>query len=852
LSVVASPPGRLVSIDLGGEWTLSLLGGPAPADLPEHIAATVPGCVHDDLIRAALIDDPYRNANEIDAQWVGECDWAYATTVTLSEALLADARIELELDGVDTLAEIAVNGQLTGRSENMHRRQRFDVTSLVHVGANHFQVTLRSAAAEARARREQLGVWPGAYEAPYNYLRKMACSWGWDWGPTLITAGLWRPVRLVAWWGARLGQVLTHAVVDDDGHGRVIVQASVEVVDPQPLCLEATLRAPDGSFVTSADAVVDAGETGLSLELDAGLVRRWWPIGEGDQPLYEVSVSLGGSGEDGDGATDRRVDRVDRRVGFRSVQLLTEPDACGSAFTLVVNRRPMFARGVNWIPDDALVSRVDPARCTARLDDAVELGANLVRVWGGGVYESDAFYEACDERGLMVWQDFLFACSSYPEDLLAAEVTAEAADNVARLAHHPSLVLWNGNNENQWGFADWGWADVLAGRSWGQGFYGDLLPAIVASLDPHRPYAPGSPYSGSADVHPNSPAHGVTHIWDVWNQVDHRRYRDHVPRFAAEFGWQAPPTLPTLRSALDDDPLTPDSPGMVHHQKAIGGDGKLTRGLLPFFDVPSDFDSWLWAMQLNQARAATTGVEHLRSYRGVCMGTIWWQFNDCWPVTSWSLLDSAGRRKPAWHALRAAYEPCLLTVQPRGPAMVAIVVNDGVEQIEGEMRIDRIAFDGQVRASQRAPVRVQPFDTASVVLDAQVHWPGRPGAELIVAHFEGRRASWFFTTDRHLDYELPALTGAVTPMGDRRWEVQISTDRLVRDLSLFPERLHPDATVDRQLVTLLAGESATFTVSGLEDASIETLLDRPVCRSANDLVRSAQVYRAPDGHAART
>ena len=263
------------------------------------------------------------------------------------------------------------------------------------------------------------------------------------------------------------------------------------------------------------------------------------------------------------------------------MRLVTEPDADGTSFTFVVNGRPIFVKGVNWIPDDAFPHRVDRARYADRLAQAEEAGVNLLRVWGGGIFEADDFYAECDERGLMVWQDFLFACAAYSEEEpLRSEVIAEARDNVTRLMPHPSLVLWNGCNENIWGFADWDWEPRLDGKTWGMGYYTDVLPGIVAELDPGRPYSAGSPWSLSTDHHPNDPAHGTMHIWDVWNQVDYPVYRDYAPRFAAEFGWQGPPTWSTLRRSLSDDPLTPESPGMLVHQKAMEGNRKLTRGLV--------------------------------------------------------------------------------------------------------------------------------------------------------------------------------------------------------------------------------------------------------------------------------
>ncbi len=524
------------------------------------------------------------------------------------------------------------------------------------------------------------------------------------------------------------------------------------------------------------------------------------------------------------------IDTWVRRIGFRTVELDTSADATGSAFTFVVNGVPIFARGVNWIPDDVFPSRVTTARYRERLQQAKTANVDLIRVWGGGIYEDDAFYEECDELGLMVWQDFLFACAAYPEHLLADEVEAEARDNVTRLMPHPSLVLWNGNNENIWGYFDWGWIERLQGRTWGAGFYFDLLPRVCAELDPARPYWPGSPYSGSMDVAPNADAHGCSHLWDVWNQLDYTRYRDHAPRFASEFGWQAPPTWQTLRSSISDAVLAPDSPGMAHHQKATDGDAKLHRGLAAHVGVPDDFDAWWFGTQLMQARAVTTGIEHLRSLRGHCMGTIWWQLNDCWPVTSWAVVDGGGVPKPAWFALRDAYRPQLLTVQPRGSALVVFAVNDSTDTwtIEGTVR--RLRFDGTVLAESAVSLAVGPLSIASVELPSEVTATDEPSAEVLVADCGGQRAWWWFAPDHSLGLAAPALA-ATWERNGQHLHGTITTDVLVRDLTIYPDRLVAGATIDHQLISLLPGESCDVTISGLGDADPDQLLTKPYCWS---------------------
>jgi beta-mannosidase len=780
-----------------------------PSADDDAVPAAIPGCVHTDLLRAGRIPDPYVDDNETRLAWIGRTEWVYETTFDAPER--AD-RIDLVALGLDTVATVSVNGHEVGRTANMHRSYRFDVKDLLRPTGNTLTVHFGSAYAYAEAVRDAVGARPGAYAEPYQYIRKMACNFGWDWGPTLVTAGLWRPIGLHAWSVARLAEVRPVVTVDGDT-GRVEVTVSLDRATPADLTLSLQIS---GETATTR---IGALEEGATLSVDVPHARRWWPRGYGDPHRYDLAVTLSTV----DGST---VDTWERKVGFRSVDLDTTPDADGSGFVLRVNDTPVAVRGVNWIPDDPFPHRVDRTRYAARFAQATDAGVNFLRVWGGGRYESDDFYDLADGMGLLVGQDFLFACAAYPEEEpLASEVAAEAHEQVVRLMPHPSLVIWVGNNENIWGFHDWDWQEPLDGRTWGAGYYHDLLPRTVAEADPTRPYWPGSPYSDGT-AHPNDPAHGTTHIWDVWNTHDYTHYRRWRPRFVAEFGFQAPPAWATLRRAVSDDPLTPDSPGIAHHQKAIDGNEKLLRGLDGHLPAPQGFDDWLWATQLNQARAIRYGIEHFRALRPLCSGTILWQLNDCWPVTSWSAVDGDGRRKPLWYALRRAYADRLLTIQPRDEGLALVAVNDARTPWRQRVEVTRYSFDGKVLGRVALDVDVRPGDAATLPLPAAVTVPGDPAAELIVAG----DATWFFAEDVDLAYPAPAWDAVVE--GDA---VRVTARTLLRDIALFPDRLDPDASVDDLLVTLLPGQSHTFRVESSAAPDPDALTTLPVLRCANDL-----------------
>ncbi len=792
------------------------------------IPATVPGSVHTDLLAAGLIPDPYLDDNEIELTWIGRTDWDYRTTFRWDGA--DESRVDLVCAGLDTVATVVLNDVEVGRTANMHRGYRFDVRSLLRTGDNVLRVRFESAYRYAEELRERLGDRPNAYPEPFNFIRKMACNFGWDWGPTLVTAGIWQEIGLHAWDVARLAQVRPLVTVVD-GVGRVEVHVEVERAGDGPLTVSAAVAG------VRTEAVLAPGQRTAVLSLTVTDPELWWPRGYGDQPRYLLDVTLRATDDAPAGVTGRPVDTWQRRIGFRSVRLDTAPDEHGSAFTVLVNDVPIFVRGVNWIPDDAFLNRVTRERYAERLGQAAQANINFLRVWGGGRYESEDFYDLADELGLLVEQDFLFACAAYPEEEpIAGEVAAEAAEQVVRLASHPSLVMWTGNNENIWGFHDWDWQEPLAGRSWGAGYYFDLLPEIVARLDPTRPYWPGSPWSGRDDLHPNDPAHGTMHIWDVWNTDDYTRYRAYVPRFVAEFGYQAPPAYATLRRALRDDPLAYDSPGMAHHQKAIDGDAKLRRGLDAHLPEPRDFDDWHYLTQLNQARAITLGVEHFRSHRPVCMGTIVWQLNDCWPVTSWSAIDGDGRRKPLWYALRRVYADRLLTIQPRDGGLALIALNDGGQPWSGQARIARLTLAGESRAEASVELDVPAYSVVTVPLSAELAGPDDPRGELLLADAGGRadRAFWFFAEDRDLDYPSAEYDASVelTPDGAL---VRVTAHTVLRDLVLYADRLDPAAVVDEAMITLLPGETATFTVHADTPLDPTALTTRPVLRCVNDL-----------------
>ena len=806
-------------------WTLRATGGPIDASVADRdVAASVPGEVQLDLLAAGLIDDPYDGANESVQAWIGYCDWQYRTTFTWAPD---DAeRHDLVADGLDTAATITLNGTVVGRTKNQHRGYRFDIGALLVDGANDLVVDFRSPIEFAREQEALLGELPTVMHHPFNAVRKMACNFGWDWGIDISSSGIWKSIGIESWSGVRIASVrpLVDATAIDGatGHGVLNAHVALEWADAASSAEVSVSVAGVNSTVA-----VDRSLTEVTVSVDAGRVELWWPRGYGEQPLHDVTVSVG------DAAWTSR-------VGFRTVTLDTAPDEHGSPFTISVNGQQVNVRGANWIPDDTFVTRVTPERYRAAVGDAVDSNMNLLRIWGGGIYEQDAFYDACDEAGVMVWQDFLFACAAYSEeDPLRSEVEAEARENVTRLSTHASLVLWNGCNENIWGYLEWDWRRKIGDRTWGEGYYLDLLPSIVAELDPTRPYSPGSPFSFTNWAHPNDERNGTMHIWDVWNNLDYTEYAAKRPRFASEFGFQGPPAWTTLADAVHDEPLDPYGAQMLVHQKAADGNLKLERGLGDHLPAWRSIEEWHWATQLNQARAIRFGIEHFRSLYPLNTGSIVWQINDSWPVISWAAVDYSGNRKPLWHALRHAYTDRLLTIQPRDGVPVLFAHNDSGDDWTESVSIRRQTTDGDLLASQTVALSIPARGIVEIALDDSITTPEDASKEFVVAESGlTDNGFWYFVEDPELALAAPAdaLTTAVEVDGGVT-RITVTASALVKDLALQADRLNRGATADSGLVTLLPGESHTFVVDGTTggvDPAVVGVF--PVLCSVNDLV----------------
>jgi beta-mannosidase len=739
---------------LAGAWEFRQAG------TQEWLTASVPGGVHTDLLALARIPDPFVGDNEKRVQWVAEADWEYHHQFTVDVELLAQPHLWLVCDGLDTLATVSLNGIELGHAENMFRQYRWDVKALLKTGRNDLHIVFASSVrycAEKQAIRPMPGVSQAIPGGPY--LRKAPCQFGWDWGPQLPPVGIWKDIRLEGYADVRIEDVHLR---QQHVSGQVIVEAVVTIQDlAKTTCsVEMHLVAPDGQEWKAKGTVTQGSESKLRVVVENP--QLWWPNGYGDQPLYRASVELH--------QADQLLEQREYKLGLRTIELRQQPDEWGRSFTFVVNGLPIFAKGSNWIPADSFPTRITDDYLEMLIRSAAETHQNMLRVWGGGFYEEDRFYDLCDRYGILIWQEFIFACSCYPLDDAAFQenIHIEAIENIRRLRHRTCLALWCGNNEMEWGWVDWAWKgpEFDSIKSAYDKFFHHTLPAWVAAEDPDHSYWPSSPSSNTPFENPNGQQQGDAHYWDVWHgRKPFTAYRNQYPRFMSEFGFQALPPLTTIRTYAEEPDWNMTSYIMERHQKNDSGNSLMVAQLLDTFRLPKDFESLVYLSLVLQAEGIRYGVEHWRRYPRRVSGTLYWQLNDCWPVASWSSLDYFGRWKALHYAARRFYAPVLLSIEDKSTEQNVYITNETREDYEGTVRWSLETLDGKVLESKEESAKVTPFEAAAICkLDfaSQLNDANRRGivfvAELCQSGKIQTRQSAYFVPTKHLDLTEPGIS----------------------------------------------------------------------------------------------
>ncbi len=648
-------------------WSMQISGE------TEQIPAIVPGSVYNDLLENGKMKDPFWRDNEMEALKIMDHDFIYTTTFTAEEGIRESEQVLLHCDGLDTICDVFLNGTLLGYANNQHRVWEFDVTDLLDE-ENELKIVFYSPTKYIKEEQKKIIV-DGSEHAMvgFPHIRKAHCMFGWDWGPRLPDAGIWRDIVLLGINEARIDSVY---ITQHHKNGAVDLELDVDadvICDDAELSYTVTLTAPDGTV----SSYQDSPET-ISVENP----QLWWPNGYGAQPLYTVRVDLFADGE--------MVDTWEKRIGLRTMTMHIEKDEHGESFAHEVNGVQIFAMGGDYIPEDNIFSRITPERTRKLLEQCVAANYNSIRVWGGGYYPDDWFYDACDELGLVVWQDMMFACAVYEltEDF-EENIHQELIDNIKRLRHHASLGLWCGNNEMEMFVDQWEWVTTHKQKADYIKMYEYLFPKILKEYDPNTFYWPASPSSGGSFDNPNDPNRGDVHYWEVWHgNKPFTDYRNFYFRYASEFGFQSFPCEKTVESFTLPEDRNIFSYVMEKHQRNNSANGKIMNYMYQTYLYPTEFGTLLYASQMLQAEAIKYGVEHWRRNRGRCMGAIYWQLNDCWPVASWASVDYFGRWKALHYYAKRFFAPLMLSCCEEGTLSQEPNVNAEFQDIEKSIRLN--------------------------------------------------------------------------------------------------------------------------------------------------------------------
>jgi len=685
--------GEVIRFDLSRGWSFRKSGG------KQVFPAEVPGCVHTDLISAGLIPDPFIGTNHLELEWIESESWEYMTEFEAGPELLAKEHIYLIFEGLDTFADVYLNGKLLLKADNMFRRWKTDCSEMIAPGRNSLRVVFSPAAIPPE--KQGLLKLPGGDRVN---VRKAAYQFGWDWAPRVVTCGIWRPACLLGWSRGRIENVriIQRAI----GNDQALLTAEVELeADGGEYRVEVSWPGKSDSRASELREL-EAGSSKVCIDFRIPNPKLWWTSGLGEQNLYDISVRLLSGRE--------LLDRKTVRIGLREIELVTETDEAGSSFFFRLNGVPVFMKGANYVPRDLFPSRVKEDDYRRLIESVRDMNMNMLRVWGGGIYERDIFYDLCDENGILVWQDFMFACGMYPfGNKFLQNVTEEASEVVKRLRNHCCIALWCGNNESDEGWHNWGWQEQFgysagdSARIW-NGYlrlFHEVLPSVVSSEDGSRDYISTSPKYGRGDR--RSLSEGDFHNWWVWH--DSRPFSDYLGntgRFMSEFGFQSFPPYRTVEYFAGSGRLRLNSEEVSSHQKHPGGNELIRKYMKRDYRVPSSPRDFVYISQLLQAGGVRMGIEAQRRAAPFCMGSLFWQLNDCWPGITFSCIDYFGRWKALAYSAREGFDHILVSPVLRGDSLEVYMVSDLLHDRKGKLEVRAFDFSGKLLFRERFRVNL--------------------------------------------------------------------------------------------------------------------------------------------------
>lgn len=695
----ASAQSQTYVLDKG--WEFSQAGS------NEWMSARVPGTVHQDLLDHGRLPDPFYGMNEQKVQWVEKEDWLYRTVFTVTADQLKSDAAWLTFEGLDTYADVYLNGSLLLKADNMFVGHKLAVKDVLREGENRLMIRFRSPVEETAPQWDTDGFnYPADNDHSEKrmsvYTRKAPYSYGWDWGIRLATSGIWRPVKLTFCNGAAIDDFFVRQQEVTEQVAKVDNQLEINNVTstPKEAQVKVVYAYGEQADTLTRTVVLQPGKNSLSMPAWIEKPHLWMPNGWGDPALYTFTATVSVDGKE--------VASREEAIGLRSIRVVMEDDKDGKSFYFEVNGKPMFAKGSNYIPGDALLPNMTGERYARLFEDIRAANMNMVRVWGGGIYEDDRFYEEADRNGILVWQDFIFACTTYPHDpTFLKRVSEEVVYNMRRLRNHASLAMWCGNNEIYEGMRYWGWKDKYSPVVWKEMTEGydvlfrQLLPELVAANDPGRFYMHGSPYEANWG-RPESWKIADSHNWGTWyGQKPFESLDTEIPRFMSEYGFQAFPEMKTIRMFASPEDYELESPVMNAHQKASIGNFLIKKTMALYYKVPEKFEDLIYAGLILQGQGMRHGIEAHRRHRPYCMGSLPWQLNDSWPVVSWSSIDYYGNWKAMHYQIRRAFAPVLVDAIKEGNNLSYYIMSDRLTDEELTLNLELMDFNGKVYRKQK-------------------------------------------------------------------------------------------------------------------------------------------------------
>jgi beta-mannosidase len=853
MQTVAQPSSRT----LEAKWEFRAVGGTDRADVKEWHPAQVPGVVQTDLLRNGLIPDPFYQDNDTRLQWIGLADWEYRATIQADAQTMSHEHVDLVFDGLDTFAEVYVNDKEVLRSDNMFRQWRVPVKGILKAGPNALRVVfhspIESMIPQVKALPYQLpsvtthntGNEENIATAPYT--RKAAYQYGWDWGPRYVTEGIWRPVRLEAWDTLRIVNSHIHQQKISKEVAVLAAEVTIDASRSTAASVEISYAELNGAPVPviKQSVQLDPGTNQVSVPVRIANPKLWYPTGYGAQDRYRFLVAVR---RGKDVAAETKLN-----TGLRSIELRREVTGSGKSFEFVVNGIPVFAKGADVIPFDSFPNRVTAESHRQILEAARDAHMNMVREWGGGYYESDDFYDICDELGIMVWQEFMFGGDMVPGGAaFQSNVMQEAIEQVTRLRDHPSVVLWCGNNEIETGWVHWEdrqafkemvspanreqvWQDYLV-------LFHGVLPGVVGRYGDPVPYWPSSPSANFEDP-PDSQTNGDMHYWKVWHALAPiEEYTHQFPRFMSEYGFQSFPEMRTIRSFAKPEDLNIRSATMQDHQKNHGGNERILTYMLRWYPEPKDFASFVYLSQVLQAEAIKVGAEHLRRQRPNTMGSLYWQLNDCWPVASWASIDYYGRWKALQYYARRFYDDVIVSTYEHDGKVDVYVVSDKLAPLTGQIRTRLLDFSGKVLLEKAQDVQV-PAQSSAVyfTLDRkEILADAAPSKTFLVFDLDaaGQKVSRnliFFDTMHNIDLPAGHVEASLETAGNG-YAVTLRSAALAR--SVYVSFGDLDVQTSDNYFDLLPGEAVTIKLKA--SASLDQLKQSMQVISLTDAFPAAE------------